>query len=283
MRRSIFERIQLEKTSGVICLEMMKKIQDAGFRIVEVPVHHYHRAFGKSQFFNFRAHLQDRDRRACVSGSRSSSAVSIGGRPRSPARLKRPTPSRRALHVRDCALSGVLPRPQGAHHRRPRIHRQQSRAPAGRARRRRAAGRFADPRLRRQPVQHRRHRRSRARQHRRHPAAVDDEFPRARSGGGLQSRRAGQSHRQHARSVHGSGDQLPQSVDDPRGVPVPQSRREGRVRRHPPDLRPTRTRCLSAKNSSCGPPTSTGSTRRPASTTIWSTTTSSACAPARCA
>ena len=54
MRRSIFERIQLEKTSGVICLEMMKKIQDAGFRIAEVPVHHYHRAFGKSQFFNFR-------------------------------------------------------------------------------------------------------------------------------------------------------------------------------------------------------------------------------------
>lgn len=54
MRRSIFERIQLEKTSGVICLEMMKKIHDAGFRIVEVPVHHYHRAFGKSQFFNGR-------------------------------------------------------------------------------------------------------------------------------------------------------------------------------------------------------------------------------------
>ena len=33
---------------------MMKKIQDGGFRIVEVPVHHYHRAFGKSQFFNVR-------------------------------------------------------------------------------------------------------------------------------------------------------------------------------------------------------------------------------------
>jgi hypothetical protein len=32
---------------------MMKKIQDAGFRIVEVPVHHYHRAYGQSQFFNF--------------------------------------------------------------------------------------------------------------------------------------------------------------------------------------------------------------------------------------
>jgi glycosyltransferase involved in cell wall biosynthesis len=54
MRRSIFETIDLEKTSGVICLEMMKKITDGGFTIVEVPVHHYHRAFGKSQFFNFR-------------------------------------------------------------------------------------------------------------------------------------------------------------------------------------------------------------------------------------
>ena len=53
MRRSIFERVRLEKSSGVICLEMMKKITDAGFHIVEVPVHHYHRAYGKSQFFNF--------------------------------------------------------------------------------------------------------------------------------------------------------------------------------------------------------------------------------------
>jgi glycosyltransferase involved in cell wall biosynthesis len=53
MRRSIFDKVQLEKNSGVICLEMMKKITDAGFRIAEVPVHHYHRAYGKSQFFNF--------------------------------------------------------------------------------------------------------------------------------------------------------------------------------------------------------------------------------------
>lgn len=54
MRRSVFERVHLEKNSGVICLEMMKKIQDAGFRIAEVPVHHYHRTHGTSQFFNFR-------------------------------------------------------------------------------------------------------------------------------------------------------------------------------------------------------------------------------------
>ena len=54
MRRAIFERVSLYKSSGVICLEMMKKIQDAGFRIAEVPVHHDHRTHGRSQFFNFR-------------------------------------------------------------------------------------------------------------------------------------------------------------------------------------------------------------------------------------
>ncbi|GMV23867.1 MAG: hypothetical protein AMXMBFR57_38160 [Acidimicrobiia bacterium] len=54
LRRSVFDRITLEHNSGVICLELMKKLTDAGCVIAEVPVHHYHRAFGKSQFFNFR-------------------------------------------------------------------------------------------------------------------------------------------------------------------------------------------------------------------------------------
>ncbi len=53
-RRSVFERVQLESDSGTIALEMVKKFSDAGFRFVEVPVHHYHRAYGRSQFFNFR-------------------------------------------------------------------------------------------------------------------------------------------------------------------------------------------------------------------------------------
>jgi glycosyltransferase involved in cell wall biosynthesis len=53
MRRRIFDVVRLEKNSGVICLEMMKKFQDAGFRVAEHPVHHYHRAHGRSQFFNF--------------------------------------------------------------------------------------------------------------------------------------------------------------------------------------------------------------------------------------
>ena len=52
-RRSIFDRVELAKSSGVICVELMKKVQDHGFRIQEVPVNHFHRAYGKSQFFNF--------------------------------------------------------------------------------------------------------------------------------------------------------------------------------------------------------------------------------------
>ncbi|HEX9015542.1 MAG TPA: glycosyltransferase family 2 protein [Chloroflexota bacterium] len=52
-RRHVFDRVKLERNSGVICVEMMKKVQDAGFNIAQVPVNHYHRAYGHSQFFNF--------------------------------------------------------------------------------------------------------------------------------------------------------------------------------------------------------------------------------------
>jgi glycosyltransferase involved in cell wall biosynthesis len=51
MRRSIFERVALESDTGLICTEMMKKIQDQGFVTVEVPVHHFPRLYGSSQFF----------------------------------------------------------------------------------------------------------------------------------------------------------------------------------------------------------------------------------------
>lgn len=54
MRRKIFDVVELDSTSGTITFEMVKKIQDAGYRFVEVPVHHYYRQYGTSQFFNFR-------------------------------------------------------------------------------------------------------------------------------------------------------------------------------------------------------------------------------------
>jgi glycosyltransferase involved in cell wall biosynthesis len=54
IRRRLFDSIALESVTGTICVEMIKKFQDAGCRFVEMPVHHYHRACGVSQFFQFR-------------------------------------------------------------------------------------------------------------------------------------------------------------------------------------------------------------------------------------
>ena len=52
MRRTVIDRISLKSNTGVICVELMKKVQDAGFKVAQIPVHHYHRAYGGSQFFN---------------------------------------------------------------------------------------------------------------------------------------------------------------------------------------------------------------------------------------
>ena len=54
LRRHIFEKISLESRSGVICVEMAKKFERAGFRMVEVPVSHYPRMHGSSEFFRVR-------------------------------------------------------------------------------------------------------------------------------------------------------------------------------------------------------------------------------------
>lgn len=52
IRRHCFDRIQLESPDGTLPLEMVKKFTDAGCRFAEVPVHHFHRVYGQSQFFN---------------------------------------------------------------------------------------------------------------------------------------------------------------------------------------------------------------------------------------
>ncbi len=49
--RNIIEEIDLKSISGAICLELVKKIQDAGYVFAEVPVNHYSRKYGVSQFF----------------------------------------------------------------------------------------------------------------------------------------------------------------------------------------------------------------------------------------
>jgi len=53
IRREALDRISLTQDSGLICVEFLAKMARADARIREVPVHHYHRIHGKSQFFNF--------------------------------------------------------------------------------------------------------------------------------------------------------------------------------------------------------------------------------------
>jgi len=52
IRRTVFEHVRLTVDSGLICVELMARIAGGRYRIAQVPVHHYHRAHGKSQFFN---------------------------------------------------------------------------------------------------------------------------------------------------------------------------------------------------------------------------------------
>jgi glycosyltransferase involved in cell wall biosynthesis len=54
IRKSVFDDLKLEYNSGVVCVEMVARMTKKNFRFVEVPVHHYYRVSGKSEFFNFK-------------------------------------------------------------------------------------------------------------------------------------------------------------------------------------------------------------------------------------
>jgi glycosyltransferase involved in cell wall biosynthesis len=58
MRRAIFDVVHLESNTGSICVEMVWKIQNAGYHFAEVLVSHYHRQYGISQFFNWQRLLR---------------------------------------------------------------------------------------------------------------------------------------------------------------------------------------------------------------------------------
>jgi glycosyltransferase involved in cell wall biosynthesis len=58
IRREILNRFDLTEESGLICVELVTKIHRAGCSIREVPVHHFHRMHGSSQFFNVRRVLR---------------------------------------------------------------------------------------------------------------------------------------------------------------------------------------------------------------------------------
>ncbi len=50
-RRRILEKITLTYDSGAICAEMLAKIQKNNGVVASVPIHHYPRRYGHSQFF----------------------------------------------------------------------------------------------------------------------------------------------------------------------------------------------------------------------------------------
>ena len=51
IRRGALDKIDLVSSSGTICVELVHKLQRAGCNFVEVPVRHYPRLYGRSQFF----------------------------------------------------------------------------------------------------------------------------------------------------------------------------------------------------------------------------------------
>ena len=55
IRRDLLQNLQLQSTSGTICLELVKKLERSGAGIAEVPVSHHPRLHGRSQFFRIQS------------------------------------------------------------------------------------------------------------------------------------------------------------------------------------------------------------------------------------
>ncbi|HEY0319981.1 MAG TPA: glycosyltransferase family 2 protein [Pyrinomonadaceae bacterium] len=51
MRRHALNQVELVSSSGVICVELIHKLRQTGCTFVEIPVCHYPRMHGRSQFF----------------------------------------------------------------------------------------------------------------------------------------------------------------------------------------------------------------------------------------
>jgi glycosyltransferase involved in cell wall biosynthesis len=54
IRKSALDKFELLEETGCICVELVKKLQETGAVSTQVGVHHMFRAYGRSQFFNFR-------------------------------------------------------------------------------------------------------------------------------------------------------------------------------------------------------------------------------------
>jgi glycosyltransferase involved in cell wall biosynthesis len=58
VRRNLLEKFHLTSTSGTICVELVRKLELSGCRVVETGVHHYPRLHGRSQFFRIQSLLK---------------------------------------------------------------------------------------------------------------------------------------------------------------------------------------------------------------------------------
>jgi glycosyltransferase involved in cell wall biosynthesis len=55
IRRSALDLDALQSTGGTICVELVRTLEMSGAGVVETPVHHYARPYGRSQFFRVRS------------------------------------------------------------------------------------------------------------------------------------------------------------------------------------------------------------------------------------
>lgn len=51
IRRAILDPAALRSTGGTICVELVRQMELSGCEVIELPVHHYPRQYGSSQFF----------------------------------------------------------------------------------------------------------------------------------------------------------------------------------------------------------------------------------------
>jgi hypothetical protein len=58
IRRSALDLAGLQSTGGTICVELVRSLELSGSEVVELPVKHYPRLHGRSQFFRVRSLLQ---------------------------------------------------------------------------------------------------------------------------------------------------------------------------------------------------------------------------------
>jgi glycosyltransferase involved in cell wall biosynthesis len=52
IRHNVMDAIALTSRTGAICVDLMCQIERGGYRVMEVPVNHYPRFHGRSQFFH---------------------------------------------------------------------------------------------------------------------------------------------------------------------------------------------------------------------------------------